>query len=236
MIRLRQVGVLILAVLVAFVVAQVTLPRMIESRVERELSVVLPDAKVVRAEVDAVPAVKLLWGSVDRLDMDIRRVSFEGLVVDAILIDGQGLVVDVGRLLRREGVVITSAAELRATLAVAEHDLNDYLWTQLPDARGFRVSLERGGAAVQGSVNVLGRALDVRVSGYFRVDGPTQVIFVPEDVSVENARVPQILLDWVTQEWSIGFDFGQLPFGLTIEELRVENGQMLIYGTRPAGL
>lgn len=233
MVALRRVVVLILAAVLVLAAIQLALPRVIESRLEKELAAALPGARVVRAEVDAFPAVKLLWGRVDRLSLDVRRATFDGLVVDAALIDGRDLVIDAGRLLRREGVVITSAAELRATLAVAQDDLNEYLWSRLPDARGFQVSLERGAAAVTGAVNVLGRALDVRVSGSFRVEGPTQVIFVPEQVSVESARVPQFILDLAAQAWQIGLDFRALPFGLGVEELRIDEGQLLIYGSRP---
>lgn len=233
MVTLRQVIALFVVAFAILAVIQFTLPGMIESRIESELARTLPGARLIRAEVEAFPAVMLLLGRLDRLDLDVRGATFDGLIVDAALIDGRHLVVDTGKLLRGQGVAITSASELRTTLAIAEDDLNEYLWSQLPDARGFRVSLDRGEAALKGALNLFGRQLQVHVSGYFRVDGPTQVVFIPEEVSVENARVPQVLIDLVTQEWEIGFDFGELPFGLVIEELRVENGQLLIYGARP---
>lgn len=235
MVALRRVVLLIVAAVLVLGAIQLTLPRVIESRVEKELEAALPGAILVRSEVEAFPAVKFAWGRVDRLSVDVRRATFDGLAVDAALIDGRDLVVDVGRLLRREGVVVVSAADLRATLVVAQDDLNEYLWSRLPDARGFRVLLERDEAVVTGTVTVLGRALDVRVSGGFRVEGPTLVVFVPHEVHVEDARVPQFVLDLVTAEWQIGFDLRELPFGLTVDELRIEEGRLLIYGSRSDG-
>ena len=68
------------------------------------------------------------------------------LVVDALLVDGRGLIVDVPRLVQGRGVEIKEAEELRATLVIAEADLNEYFWSQVHEARFFRVSLDKGRA------------------------------------------------------------------------------------------
>lgn len=233
MITRTNVAIAFAVALAILIVTQLTLPGALESRIERELARSLEGARLIRAEVEAFPAIMLLLGRVDRLNLDMRGVLLGDLIVDAVLVDGRNLVVDPLKLIRGHGVTMASATSLRATLVVGEDDLNQYLWSRLPDARSFRVSLDRGQALLEGAITLLGREFDVHVRGHFRVDGPARLAFIPEDVSVESARVPQFLLEWFSQEWEIAVDLGQLPFSLVIEELRVENGQLLIYGTRP---
>jgi len=232
MIRLRRAAVLLVAAAL-LVVSQLVLPRTVETRIEKELQSALPGARFVRASVEASPGLKLLAGRIDEVDLDLRRVPLGDLVVDALLVDGRGIVVDVPRLVQGQGLVINEAEELRATLVIAEADLNEYFWSQVHEARFFRVSLEKGRALLTGEVNLLGRSLEVYVSGVFRVEGPASVAFIPEEVSLQNARLPEALLDLITQEWAVVLDIGKTPFDLALDELYVEDGQLLIYASRP---
>lgn len=234
MIRLRHLAVALVASVAILAVSQLFLPRAVETRIETGLARSLEGVRLVRARIEAFPAVKLLAGHVDTFDLDLRRVPLGELVVDAVLVDGQGLVVDVPRLVQGRGVEIRAAQELRATLVIAEADLNEYFWSQVHDARFFQVSLNKGRALLKGTLNLLGRPLEVQVGGVFKVDGPTRIAFVPEEISVDNARVPQFLLDLITQEWAIVLDVGMTPFALVLDELHVEDGQLLIYALRPA--
>src|SRR5690554_1981065 len=190
MIRLTRAAVLLAVAAALLVVAQLVLPRTVETRIDKELQ-------------------------------------------SALLVDGRGLIVDVPRLVQGRGVEIKEAEELRATLVIAEADLNEYFWSQVHEARFFRVSLDKGRALLTGEVNFLGRSLEVYVSGVFRVEGPASVAFIPEEVSLQNARLPEALLDLITQEWAVVLDIGKTPFDLALDELYVEDGQLLIYASRP---
>ncbi len=233
MIRLRRAAVLLAVAAALLVVSQLVLPRTVETRIEKELQSALPGARFVRASVEASPGLKLLAGRIDEVDLDLRRVPLGDLVVDALLVDGRGLIVDVPRLVQGRGVEIKEAEELRATLVIAEADLNEYFWSQVHEARFFRVSLDKGRALLTGEVNLLGRSLEVYVSGVFRVEGPASVAFIPEEVSLQNARLPEALLDLITQEWAVVLDIGKTPFDLALDELHIEDGQLLIYASRP---
>lgn len=230
----RTLAAALAAVIAALAAVQIALPGMVSRRVERELNRAFAGARLVRVEIQSFPAVELLGGRVDRLTVDLRRVPLGDLIVDAVLVDGQELVVDVPKLLSGRGVEIRRARELRATLAVSEDDLNQYFWSQVHEARFFSVSLARGQAVLQGVLNLFGRELDIRVSGVFRVAGPASIAFVPREVLVDDAAVPPILRDLLTSQWQIVLDLGEAPFAIGIEELHVEDGQLLIYGARPA--
>lgn len=215
------------------VAAQLTLPGIVEQRIEVGLLNAFERVDLVRAEVRAYPAFALLGGRIDAINLDLRRVALGGLTVDAVLLDGRNVVVNLPRLLTGRGVEVTGADSLRATFVISEDDLNEYFWSRVHAARFFRVDLRRGRAVLQGTFHFLGRELDVTVSGVFKVTGGTRVSFVPEEITVENTAVPRMLMEMIAKEWAITLDLEQAALPLVVEELLVEDGQLLIYGRRP---
>lgn len=220
--------------LIALAVAsQLMLPGLVEQRIEAGLQQSFEQVSLVRAEVRAYPALALLGGRIHAINLDLRRVNLGGLTVDAVLLDGRNVVLDVPKLLSGRGVEVTAADSLRATFVISEDDLNEYFWSQVHTSRFFKVDLERGRAVLQGSLNFLGRELDVTVAGIFKVTGGTRVNFVPQEITVENTSVPRMLMEMIAKEWGIALDLQQAALPLVVEELLVEDGQLLIYGKRP---
>ena len=212
------------------VAGQLLLPGAMERRIEAGIVRSFGDVKFVRADVRAFPAFVLLGGRVDSINLDVRRATLGDLTVDAILLDGRNLRVDMPRLLGGGGVAVRSAETLNATFVIAEDDLNRYFWERVNQSQFFRVALERGRAVLTGRLNLLGRELDVTVSGAFRVDGPTTVTFLPEAVTVEETRIPQVLLDVIAREWTIALELNREAIPLEITDFLVEDGRLLIYG------
>lgn len=230
-IRIVLAAVLILVLVVT--AGQFALPRLAEERIEWALTDALDDVRWVRAEVRAWPPVIILGGRFTSINLDVRRATVGAITVDAILLDGQNVKVDMSRLLAGEGVYVESAQELRATFVIDQDDLNHYFWEQVNHSQFFSVALRRGRAELTGRIRLLGREMDVRVSGDFRVDGPSEVTFVPREVTVENTRVPQLLLDAIAHEWGITLALYQDAIPLVITDLLVEDGKLFVYGTHP---
>lgn len=228
-----RIGAWAAGLLALAVASQLALPGYVEQRIEAGLQSAFDRVDFVRADVRAYPALALLGGRIHAISLDLRRVSVGGLTVDAVLLDGRNVVVDLPKLLTGRGVEVSSADSLRATFVISEDDLNEYFWSQIHTSRFFRVDLERGRAVLYGSFNILGREVGVTVSGRFQVTGGTKVSFVPEEVTVENTAVPKMFLDMIAQEWAITLDLHQAALPLAIEDLFVEEGQLLIYGKRP---
>ena len=164
----------------------------------------------------------LLLGRVDRLNLDMRGVLLGDLIVDAVLVDGRDLVVDPLKLLRGHGVTMASATSLPRHPGCRRGRSQPV--SLEPAARQARLlsSLARPGTSSPRGGDHPARAGVRRTrERSLSSDGPARLAFIPEDVSVESARVPQFLLEWFSQEWEIAVDLGQLPFSLVIEELRV---------------
>ncbi len=72
--RGRIVAALLAAVVVVLVVAQLVLPPIATSVVRTRLG---KSAKITSIKLSAFPAIKLLWGSVDQLDLVLRSYNLE---------------------------------------------------------------------------------------------------------------------------------------------------------------
>lgn len=234
MLRLRTRLAVAAVLLVGIAVfGQLWLPRWVEDRIEAGMRRSFTEVQWVNADVRAVPAYVLLGGRMNSVNLDARRVALGDLMVDAVLLDGRNVVVNMPKLLSGRGVEVRSADYLKATFVIAEDDLNRYFWEQVNHSQFFRVDLERGQAVLRGRLNLLGREMDVRVAGVFEANGGNRISFVPKEVTVDNARVPQLLLDMIAREWSLSLELDQDAIPLEITDLMVEDGKLLIYGTQP---
>lgn len=233
---IRNVVVAAVLAVALMVAGQLALPKLVEKRIEAGIVRSFDDVKFVDADVTAYPAFNLFVGRITSINLDVRRAAMGDLTLDAILLDGRNLTVDMRRLIAGEGVAVRSADSLKATFVIDEDDLNRYFWERVNQSQFFSVSLERGKAILSGRIRLLGRVLDVTVGGHFLVEGGTNVSFVPQEVTVENTRVPQLLLDLIVQEWTIPLELDQEAIPLVITDLLVEDGKLLIYGTNPQGV
>lgn len=233
MVGVGRIILVFLIVAAAAVALQLVLPGLVENRIEAGIVQSLDDVKLVRVEVRAIPAYALLVGRIPAISIDLRRVTMGDLTIDAVLLDGRNLVIDIPKLLSGEGVDVRSADSLRGTFVISEDDLNEYFWTKVQPSKFFRVALDRGRAVLQGQLNLLGKEMSVTVSGIFQVTDGTTVSFVPKDVTVAETAVPRLLMDVIAKEWGIALDLKQAAIPLIVEDLLVEDGQLLIYGRRP---
>lgn len=160
----RRVALGVLALLVVLaVVAQVVLPRIAEDRVRDELRRV---GAVSGVEVRAVPAIKLLWGQVDRLrarvdEGDATRDELGDLLAQTAEIDELRVTaprLDVGGLSLADVRVAKDADRVRGAATVATDQLRALAPAGL-DVTG--VFADDGRLAFDATVDALGQ----RVSG-----------------------------------------------------------------------
>ncbi|HEY8530696.1 MAG TPA: LmeA family phospholipid-binding protein, partial [Limnochorda sp.] len=99
-------------------------------------------------EIESLPAVELLLGQIDRLQVDARAVRLDNLVVETLLVDVRDLQVDLGELLRGRFAAREQGAA-RARLVLTEEALNEYLWAQWDPSRRFRIRLTPAAATLE---------------------------------------------------------------------------------------
>lgn len=227
-VRVGVAGVAVVAVLT--VASELWLPSWASARLEEALYQALAPAGVVDVKARSFPAFRLLAGRVDRFYAESREFPVGGLQVEALIIDGRGMAYDAPALYRHHTFRLLSADSLRVTLVVNESALNQFFWAQADPAHRFRLALADETARLNGSVDVLGRKIEVVVSGRLVVRGPNLVAFEPERLALESLELPRFVLNWLAGRWAIRLDFGSLPFDLELTGVRIQGGRLYVYG------
>ena len=152
-----------LALLALLLLAQLVLPRLAERRIRGKLD---DKAQVERVEVHAFPAVQLLWGHADRVDVRLGEVrasdgELAGLIDDAggvDEIDASARTVRSGLVVLREARFRKQGKRLTGRGKLAQSDLR----SAFPVSLGVRpVGVVGGTLVVRGGVSVLGQVIGV---------------------------------------------------------------------------
>jgi hypothetical protein len=231
--RLLITGVaLVAAVSVLFAAQQWFIPVWMERQLKLGLQESAAPVERVHVELRTFPAWQLLQGKVQQLTIDLRRANINGLQVEAFFVDATNLVVDTQALREGTGFIVKTADAFQVSAIIAEADLNEYVWKLSDAAKRFRIKLNPEWTGIEGSISVLGQAVQVKVQGHFEIQEVTKVAFVIDQVQVENSPLPRFLLDMFLPRWQVEIDLAQTTFPLQLRDLRVAQGKLFIYGQR----
>lgn len=182
-------------------------------------------------EIESLPAVELLVGQIDRLQVDARKVRLDNLVVETLLVDVRDLQVDLGELLRGR-FVAREQGVVRARLVLTEEALNEYLWAHWDPSRRFRIRLTPAVATLEGSL--FGEVLPVRVEGELSLADATHIRFQPKRVSVREAQLPEAILRIVGEELLFPVDVEDLPLAIGLDGFSLGDGWLVATGSSGA--
>jgi LmeA-like phospholipid-binding len=146
------------AVLLLLVIAQLILPGIAEQRLRDRLA---RSGTVVQVEVDAFPAIKLLWHQADRVVVRLARYATSPAHLGSLLaeagdvgsLDASAAEVNTGLLTLHDATLRKRGDELTGTASVTENDLRAavlFLDAVTPVASGGGALTLRGTATVLG--------------------------------------------------------------------------------------
>jgi len=224
-----------ICLVLAVAITEAALPSLIEQRVERAVASGFAGVGSVEARVRAFPAVRMLFGHFDRLNVNIRRAQLAGLNVDSIDVRSMGARLPLSDFAPGSRRWARALGDAELVVSVLDADINDYLKTRDDALRMFSVSFNEGVARLDGTVSFAG--LNVRVSSQGRlvIEDNARLIYVVDKLSVERSELPEFLLDALEGKIELGVDLSTLPFGTVLEGIRVSAGVARVYGRTVKG-
>lgn len=224
-------SVILIALLISITIVgviQLVVPSLMEHVVERNIaSLVSP--QYINVQIEAMPAAKLFLGQADKLSIDTKRLVVAELPVAAFLASAEDVQVDVLKLLDGQ-LSITKARKLRVTVLLDEAGLNQYFWSKVDPGKTFSIRLVGGFARLVGTVNVLGRPIELTLNGKFQVVDKTAIEYVPTELVVSQMKIPDFLLDAILRDRRFLIDLSALPIPIEVEKITVEAGQVYVFG------
>lgn len=220
-------------VVVALIVVgltQILLPPVLETKVERSLGQRLTKADYLKVDIQAWPALGSLMGRFDRISIEARDFVVDKLPIGAFLVQGHQVRLNPGALYRNGQILLENAADLRLTALFTEEGINQYFWEQVDPEKRFHIVLTQEDAVLEGAITFFGQQIDLVLRGVFEIRDQTQIIFLPEALTVEKVTVPQVILKSLVEDKALIMDLAGLPIPLVIDEIRLEEGQLYAFG------
>lgn len=234
----RRAGIVTLLIVLAAAAgaAQLYLPPLLEARLEGALAQALQVDAGVRVRLAATPALRLLWGAVDRAEVTAGGAHLDGLRVEEIRLEGRRVRIDAAELRRTGRLVVLGAERLEAAFRVAEADLDRFVKEY---ARGVPAAVETvlsdGRLQLRGELSLFGRVVPVAVEGSLEPAGATRIDFVPSRITVDTVEVPRFLIEGALQvdELRVGFDIGRFPVPLEVTRVVLQPGWLTVEARSP---
>ncbi len=203
------------------------LPKLLETSWEARLSQV-SSAEKMEVTVQAVPPMKLLWGSADRLLVNGENMRFGKMNVTDAHLRLTGVSVNVWESLLEGTVSVSSLEEGTAEVALNEENLQTYLEQQVPELKNPTVKITKEGIRVSGMVKLFGtqRQAVLQTAVETGADG---FILVPQNVEIGSLRLSGVQAVY-TKEIPL-LRTGDFPFQLIPKQVIMEEGKIIFYAS-----
>ncbi|MBO8142320.1 MAG: DUF2993 domain-containing protein [Firmicutes bacterium] len=215
---------------VALIVAlgsELVVPPVLESRLAESLRPAAGGA--VRVDLHSFPALRMLAGSIDRMDIVATDVWAGGLAVRKLHLSASDLTVDVDRLLAGEPWR-PPPGDVRVEAIIDDEALSRFVKSQVAVADDVTVEIDEAGARFALRGTVLGRSLEVSIRGRFVAEGGPRVGFTPEEVAVGGQALPPALAEALGQAYPVTVDLPGEPLPVIVEAIDHRPGRLVVKG------
>lgn len=214
---------------------EIWIPGALESRFARGLGKAVDHVGQVAVQLEAFPALAMVFGRFDVVRVDARGVEAGGLKVHRVFVEATKVRLDLRELLARK-IKLESLEHADMTVVLTEEALNDYFRKKADIFRIFKLELDRGKASILGDIRLVGGDLHLTIDGRFVVEGKARVRYQIERFTVQNVAVPKPLRDILSSNLDLSLnlgDWGDWPFPVNIRDVRVEDEILYIFGESP---
>lgn len=216
---------LILVVVIALAGATYILPtyisNQISGRIERSLQ-----TDTVRADIDTSPSFMLLFGQVDKIDIEATNIKLDKVNLNELSLKGENIEISVQDLLLARRLVINSADNLTITGLIDENNLAQLLAKEVDKISDITVKITPDNVEATGKVSFLGQEATINVKGIVVVEGKN-LLFRITDANTENSLFGKIGISLTKDVFLVSAD--KLPLeGAKFTRVEQQNGQILI--------
>lgn len=223
---MRVKGMLLIGVIcVALILADWVLPGMVSSYAEQSLKA-STNSEAVTVQVNKTPTLMMMTGTFDQITIDATNAKIDKITLSnmhSVLTDVQ---VDMKTLLTEKKFAIQSVRDLTVTGVVSQAELARYLDANVKGSHHAEVSITPDKVTVSTHL-ALGSVIQVMITleGKIVSDGQ-KLKFVTQRFLLNNTPVGNIGGTMLTEIPLL--DLKKLPFGTTIQDIMLQDGQIVI--------
>nr|WP_282580097.1 DUF2993 domain-containing protein [Natroniella sulfidigena] len=218
--------------LLLLVGSQLILPRIFSSRLETSLSQELDDYEQLDVTINSFPAIKLLAGRVDQLEIEANNLVSDRLTLEQFEASYSNL-----RLVKdeEEEWQVSQGENTDLEIELTDQDLNHYLATrpELDILDTFRIDLTSNQMVMVGNLRFFNTDLSLQLTGKFSVYDHQTLIFNSDKLAVDQVVISTDVIEQLKDKLSFKISLADFPLPLEITEVNIEEGSLqLLGGTR----
>ncbi|MCK8828117.1 DUF2993 domain-containing protein [Natroniella acetigena] len=222
----------VILLLLLLVGSQLILPRIFSTRLESSLSQELDDYEQLDVTISSFPAIKLLAGRVDQLEIKANGLVSEQLTLERLegsysdlkLVKGQD-----------EQWQVSQGENTELEIELTDQDLNHYLATrpELDILDAFRIDLTSDQMVMVGKLSFFNTELSLQLTGKFSVYDHQTLIFNSDKLAVDRVVISTDVIEQLKDKLGFKISLANFPLPLELTEVKVEEGSLqLLGGTR----
>ena len=217
---------LILIILIVF--SQLLLPTIAAKTLQSRLTMA-SKARAMQVQVSAMPAVLLLFGQIDQLDIAAEQAMLGQVRVDSLKLTGRNVSLPVDVMVSGQ-LAVRAADELNLSAVVTADDLLELLQRKVDKLQNAEVTIAPELIMVSGQAKILGRMADIRMEGQvLEEDG--NIYFRMTKLDIKNAILGKALLGNFFGDIML-VDLKKLSLPVELDDVLQQDGQVVLTASR----
>lgn len=221
--------VVIIVVLAILLLPKLILPKIVEYKIAQAL--ILEVGGSVEVDVRSRFGWELLEGHFSHIVVKGENWAVGELPLAAFYFEGHDFRLDSDRLINAGEFHYISAGNLQASATLEQAGLNEYYWALVDPNKFFKIDVTDAGIRLAGQLNFWDTVWNLSLAGDFEIREQSQVVFVPEELAVQDTKIPRLLLDLISENYTLILDFSQLPIPFMIDEIDLSAREITVYGS-----
>jgi hypothetical protein len=224
---IRRLALVILAVAVlSAAAAELLLPEVVSKTVAQGMSNLLGSSETM-VKVEKRPAILMLGGEFDSIHLSATNANVDKISFSEMQADLKNVQLDMSELLNHKAVRLKSVGEINLTAAVTQEELARFLNQNVKGIKNAKVTIDNGKVQVS-SAFALGpiATIAITLEGKIVEDGQ-KIKFATERFLLNNTVVGNIGGVALTEIPLL--DLKKLPFGVTVRDVVMEKGKVVVY-------
>jgi uncharacterized protein YpmS len=211
----------ILLVLIILVSMEFYLPRLVEREIREIFQRETESIENLEIQVSSFPSLEILLKRVDRIIIEARGLSFNGLYLEDFAVEYQDI--------RLHDDYFTGN-NTALNILITEDALNNYIKTNYPELGDFKIELNPDQVFLSGIINFFEARLQIQLAGSFTVTENNEVFFIPENFRVEKINIPGEIIRDFLQDKAFSFDLNELNLPINITQIELSSGEIRVLG------
>lgn len=219
--RKKVVYFLISIILIVFILSELFLSGLAADYLKKVFLSKADSIDSIKIELSSFPALKMLSGSIDQVEMEAEGLLVNNLYVNKMKLSYQDI------KLKRNG--FTGVNTLLEAI-ITEESLSNFIRTEYSDLKGFQLKIRPEKIILEGHIEFLNMLFNLQLSGNLVLNDKKDIYFVPVHFQIENLNIPVDVLKTYIEGFDFSFNIKELGIPLDISSVNINHEYIVISG------